>query len=197
MRFEETTIPNNFTADLKFQMIGWEPEHTHKVYEVLTASMSTFLSNVKKKDVPTAIVLKDLKGNHKIGGKVVFHENENKEMPGNWTYELSLNEDDFKDEGIKIFEATEQTFEITVSQVAFKLHRLQFTSVSDMHTIFLQAIDTLVKYLDVNAKVGEEVTVEMAGYFVASVEVIDDHKIMSIVPDGAMKRIIKDDSSLV
>lgn len=196
MNFTETSIPNNFAGDLKFHMIDFEPTETFMVYNVMVASISTFLSNVKSKETPVALVLKDLKGNHKIGGKVIYHENEDETMPGNWTYEMSFNEEDFKDEDIKIFEATEQTFEIVVSKVGWNLYNMRFASVTDMHLIFIQAVDTLTHYLDVNAKVGEEVTVDMTGYFIASVEIIDDHKVMSIVPDGAMKRIIKDDSSL-
>ena len=47
-----------------------------------------------------------------------------------------------------------------------------------------------------NAKEGEEVNLELPGYFVASVVIDGGEKVMSLVPDGAMKRLIKDDAAL-
>jgi hypothetical protein len=57
-------------------------------------------------------------------------------------------------------------------------------------------IDTLVQVLDNEAQPNEVVDIEMPGYFVASVGIEDNMKVFSIVPDGHMKAIIKDDSAL-
>ena len=37
---------------------------------------------------------------------------------------------------------------------------------------------------------------ELEGYYIASSAIENDEKVYSLVPDGQMKRLIKDDSSL-
>ena len=48
---------------------------------------------------------------------------------------------------------------------------------------------------DANAKDGDEFTVEHEGYFLASSAVEDGVVEKSFLPDGAMKRLIKDDAA--
>jgi hypothetical protein len=51
------------------------------------------------------------------------------------------------------------------------------------------------EFLEANAKDGEEFTVEHEGYFLATAAVEDGVVEKSFLPDGAMKRLIKDDAA--
>ena len=51
------------------------------------------------------------------------------------------------------------------------------------------------KHLDQNAVEGSTFELKHDPYFVATVDVIDGEKVMSFIPDGAVKRLIKDDDS--
>ena len=196
MNFNETSIPANYVVDIRNKArMDIMPEHVHQIYEVMFGTFSTFLANVKSKEQKVALVLEDLKGNFKFAGVVSYHENENKDMPGNWTYELTFDEEDIK--GIpSIFKTLETKFEVITADVAHRLHKMKFSSPTYVHDIFIGCIDTLMKYLDENAAEAETKEVDLPGYFLASVTVTDGKKEFSIVPGDAMKRLIKDDAAL-
>ena len=197
MNFKETSIPANYSLTLKDRAsMDWSANDADKIYGTLIAAISQYLATVKSKKIgSTAVVVNDLKGNFLLAGIVTYHENENADMPGNWSYELTFNESDIKDvEDIRM--STDTQFDIIAANAAFNLYSMKFMSQLYMQDMFITAIDTLIKYLDENAREGETVDVELTGYFTASVEVCDGKKIMSIVPDGAMKRVIKDDAAL-
>lgn len=196
MIFNETSIPANYSMDIRNKArMDIDKEEVEKLYDILIGSFSTFLSNVKAKDKSVALVMEDLKGNFKFAGVVSYHENENKDMPGNWSYELTFDEADIKDIPV-VFKTLDTKFEVVVADVAHKLHKMKIASPTYIHDIFIVCIDVLLKYLDENATEAETKEVELPSYFVASVSVVDGKKEMSIVPGDAMKRIIKDDAAL-
>ena len=196
MIFNETSIPANYSMDIRNKArMDIMPEDVEAVYDVFIASFSDFLANVKSKEKAVALVMEDLKGNFKFAGIVTYHENENKDMPGNWTYELSFNEEDIKDI-TTIYKTLDTKFEIVVADTAHRVRKMRFASPTHIHDIFICCVDTLIKYLDENAVEGETKEVDLPSYFVASVSVVDGKKEMSIIPGDAMKRIIKDDSAL-
>ena len=62
--------------------------------------------------------------------------------------------------------------------------------------LFLKIQISLLKdFLDQNAVEGSTFELKHDPYFVATVDVIDGEKVMSFIPDGAVKRLIKDDDS--
>lgn len=196
MIFTETSIPANYSMDIRNKArMDVMPEDVEALYDVFIASFSDFLANVKSKDKPVALVMEDLKGNFKFAGIVSYHENENKDMPGNWSYELTFNEEDIHDISA-IYKTLDSKFEIIVADTAHRVRKMRFSSPTHIHEIFIGCVDTLMKYLDENAVEGETKEVELPSYFVASVSVVDGKKEMSIVPGDAMKRIIKEDSAL-
>ena len=196
MKFSETSIPVNYSLDLKStRMMDWAPEDADKIYSVFTASMSKFLANVKSKDAKSvALILNDLKGNFMMAGVVEYHENENPDLPGNWSYTMTFNEDDVKEVGTK-FLTTETQFVQIVANVAHNLHGMRFVIETYIHDMFIVAIDTLKKYLDENAS-EEAIDVTLDGYFVASAGIEDGKKVFAIVPSESMKVLIKEDIAL-
>ena len=57
-------------------------------------------------------------------------------------------------------------------------------------------IAQIKKWLEANAVEGEEVGVELDGIFQASVAVENGEKVFSLVPDGEIKKLIKDDAAI-
>ena len=197
MNFKETSIPVNYALSLKDKAsMDLNANDADKIYATLFSAVSRYLSAIKSKEnKDSALVINDLKGNFLFAGIVSYHENENVDMPGNWSYEMTFNEEDIKDvKDIRLSNDTQ--FDIIAANSAYQLYCMKFVSHMYMHDMFIEAINTLVKYLDENAREGEVVEVELPGYFTATVEVRDGKKEFAIVPDGAMKRIIKDDSAL-
>ena len=197
MKFSETSIPVNYSLDLKSKaMFDWPAEDAEKIYAVLTASMSKFLATVKSKESKSvAVILNDLKGNFKMAGIVEYHENENKELPGNWSYTMTFNEEDVKEVGTT-FLTTDTQFEQIVGNVAHSLYGMRFVSPTYIHDMFINAVNTLLQYLDENTKENEVLEVTLDGYFVVSSGIEDGKKVFAIVPSESMKVIIKDDIAL-
>lgn len=193
-KFKETGIPTQYGESLKDFGLSFEPSNVPYMFDILITSMSDFLGLTKNKTNKTSLAIKDLKGNLLLAGIVAYHPNEDEEMPGNWSYEMTFNEDDIKDTNIYL--ASDPQFKTVYGRVAYDLHGIEIPNAMHLQPLMNSTASTLKDWLDANAKEGEEVSVTLAGYFVASVEIEKGEKVFSIVPDGAMKRLIKDDSAL-
>ena len=193
-KLQETSIPANFSQVMTTIGRRVEPDRVGIVYDTLLMAMSDFLAQVKSKENKTAIAVKDLKGNLLLAGIVNYHKNENEDMPGNWSYELTFNEDDLN--GCNVSLSTDPHFNRVFLKTLENLHGLLLDDPIVMQPMIEEGINVIKQWLDVNAKENEEVSVEHPGFFVASVSVENGEKVYAIVPDGAMKRLIKDDSAL-
>jgi hypothetical protein len=58
------------------------------------------------------------------------------------------------------------------------------------------AFDQIHKWLDENAKEGEEVSIELDGTFQARVAIEGGEKVFAIEPAGEIKMLIKDDTAI-
>lgn len=197
MKFEDTTINNLFSLTMLEKtggIVNLREEHSSLIIKVTIEAMSDYAQEVKNKENPIAIVIDDLKGKLLLAAVVRFHEGEGK-MPGNWSYEWTFDEEDIKDcSKYLVSENTANNFFAVRAKDAPV--RFSYNSPSYMYLGAQAFADCLINWLDTNAKPGEEVEVDLDGYFKASVIVEDKKKIMSFSPDGAIKRLIKDDASL-
>ena len=196
-KVEESSIMVNYVKNINEKGVGLvdEKNDTLDIYKGLFTSISDFLGQVKNKKEKMALSINDLKGNLKLAAIVAYHPNEeNEELPGNWSYEFTTDANDI--EGIQTYQSTDPQFQQVLARVLHKSYSITIKNAIYSQVLIFAAITTLLDWLDVNAKEGEEVSIELEGFFVASVAIENGEKIISIVPDGAMKRLIKDDSAL-
>ena len=73
---------------------------------------------------------------------------------------------------------------------------LQWEDINAINECTRYLIQQIKNWLDANAVEGEEVGVEMDGVFQASVAIENGEKVFSIVPDGEIKKLIKDDAAI-
>ena len=164
------------------------------------AAISRMLSQYKKTDVNLATVFEvnDTFSNFLFAAIVEYHENEDPTEPGNWSYVMTFNEDDVK--AIERKKTTNKIlsnskeFQPIFLEVASEVGGTQIQSSSYINDICVLVIKALKMVLDREAVADEVVDIEFDGYFVASVAVEDDEKVMSITPDGTLKAVIKNDS---
>ena len=197
MKFNETSIPQNYSQTLfnRKPVMSVEPEHTHKMYEVLFTSMADFLRLVRANSNKVALAIYDPQENLILAGIVETHENTDEaEMPGNLSFVITTDAEDLTD--AKVYTISDQNFLKVAVSTATYLHGIVFSQQAYVIDLFTVAASILLNWLDTNASEKEEKTVELDGYFVASVAVESGEKVFSIVPHGAMKRLIKDDTSL-
>lgn len=202
--FEETETTQAFFINA--EAMGYtfkDDDMPERIFKSVIAAISTYLGKVKvsKAEEAVALVLTDVNGVFRFAGIVEYHENEtNKDEPGNWSYVLTFNEEDLesvcKKRNVKKFLFGDDAFKNILDKVSYDIGSITFEHSRFMYDACLLCVDTLIGILDKEAKEDEVVDVEMPGYFTASVEVEGGVKIFSIVPDGAMKELIKGDIDL-
>lgn len=201
--YEDTEMHQAFIVNAA--AIGFnfsDDDRPERIVKAFFASTASYLSKNKIANTQEAValILTDPSGNFKFAGIVEYHENENPDEPGNWSYVTTFNEDDVtnleKSKSVKKLLYGSDPFKTVFDKVAYDVAGVSFEHDSYMYDACLLVIDTLTQVLDREAKIGEVVDIDMPGYFTASVAVEDDVKVMAITPDGHMKAIIKDDSSL-
>lgn len=196
MNLNDSSITTQYQQDLVAFNLDWDPVDTHCMYGTLLIAVSEFLGDAKEKKQPVALTIADLKGNFKLGGIVQYHPNtENPEMPGNWSYVLTFKESDITEANAKVFNSNDIYFQRFFSDAMFNKFGWSFRAFEYIQYTSITAINTLLDWLDKNADPAMVKDIVLEGYFTASVSVEKGKKEFSIVPDGAMKRLIKDDAA--
>lgn len=197
INFKDSSIPGIYSVNLRDRYnIEWIPDRVPKLYDAMIAAITGVLADKKSKTAgKVAVTITDLKGVLKLAGIVSYHANENEDMPGNWTYELTFNAEDI--EGItEIYDMNGPEFDLCFRDCIFKMHGIRFFHKDYYRDMLYVAVDTLKEFLDVNAKEDEVVDIDFPGYFTASIGIENGEKVMSIVPGDTMKTAIKSDAIL-
>lgn len=195
MNFNETTISAKFAQDIRNLDVELQPQYAHYLFDSLFMSVADFLGLVKSKDVKTALIISDLKGNFRFGAFIAYHPNENEDVPGNWSFEMSFDEEDIPKDA-KVYTSTDTQFLRVLANTAKDLHSFRYSAPETVPEIMVLVIDTLKNWLDANAAEGEEKTIELPGFFTAAVAIEKGEKIFSVTPDGNIKRLAKGDADI-
>ena len=203
--FEETQMSQQYIVNINSAGYAFGGDDIpERMFKSFIAATSVYLGKVKVSDpnVATALVLTDVSGNFMFAGIVQYHENEeNKDEPGNWSYVLTLNEQDLTDlenSGVEVkkYLYGDDAFKAVLDKVAYDIGGIEFTRDSFMYNCCTILISTILQVLDSEAIANETVDIELKGYAVFSVSVENDDKTFAITPDGAMKVLIKSDVAL-
>lgn len=200
--FEETEMGQTFmiNANTNGYALPNSNDVPQRMYESFIAATSKFLSLVKKKDEVAALVLTTTSGSYKFGAWVEFHENENPDEPGNWSYTMSFNEEDLasveKTKQVKKYLYGDNSFMRVYDDCCYDIGAIQFNSSGYMYDSCIIMVDTIIQILDAEAVEGEVVDIVLPGYVTFSVSIEGDEKVFAVTPDGAMKAVIKDDAAI-
>lgn len=193
MKLSESTLVENFIVEAKALGTLLEPTDVLRIVETVVAGTTDFLAIVKSKDEPVALTFDNVKGEMIMAGVVEYNDNEDGEGQGNWNYYFTFDPKDL--EGVKRYSISATQVHSVIAKRGYELCRIRFATpnlITDYSVVFASLIR---EFLATNAKEGTEFTVEHEGYFVATASVEDGVTVMSFLPDGAMKRLIKDDAA--
>ena len=196
----QTSIPSQYSINCKEKyFFGWVDTRTEDLYRTLFTSIATALKDTQKEKKMNRVGFNmlDAKGIFKLGAILSFHKPDvaEEEDSGNWFLEFTLYEEDMTDLD-KELDNHSGSFVAVAANIAYTIAHARFGSTEYMYSLFDEAINTLVDFLDTNASEDDEVEVYIKGVFTASVAVENGKKVMSIVPGEAIKQIIKSDSIL-
>ena len=193
MKFAESTLIENFIVEAKNVGTLLEPTDVLRIAETIIAGSTDFLAQVKSKDDAVALTYDNVKGEMIMAAVVEYNDNADGDGQGNWNYYFTFDPKDV--EGKRRYQISLTQVHSVIARRGYELCRLRFAApnlITDYSVIFASLMR---EFLETNAKDGEEFTVEHEGYFVATSAVEDGVVEKSLLPDGAMKRLIKDDAA--
>lgn len=191
---KDTNILQNFKAEYSANIGAIvEEDQVFDMYQAIFEAVADFMREVKKKNAKTALVFSDTANNFILAAVVEYNKNANEDGQDNWNYYFTFDENDIKDATNK-HDINETAFHIKLSKRLLD-HTLRCTEATFISPMLSLAASCLSTFLEQNAKPGEETTLEEEGYFLASVTVEDDEIVKALLPDGAMKSLIKDDAA--
>lgn len=196
---EKTSIPGQLGMDLRDNFgYTWNENNTADFYRALFLAITDMIKAYQSTNTPRiGLAVKDTEGNFKIGAILNYQKPEegSEEDSGNWYLEMTFDAEDLNDCDVQAdnhSDAFARCFTVQINEVVggrFRDYTMGFN-------VSITAIDEIVKFLDANAREGEEVELTLSGIFTATVVVEDGEKVMSIVPGSYVKQKIKNDSAL-
>lgn len=191
---EETNIPQLFCSEyLATKSIEVSEDQVIDAFHAITIATADFMRAVKKKNSKSALIFCDDMNNFILAAVVEYNKNLEDDSQDNWNYYYTFYESDIKDAANK-FTINESKFHTVLSNRLYE-QNLKITDITFISPMVKMYADMISSFLEQNAKPGEEVELEDAGYFLASVTVENDEPVKAMLPDGAMKSLIKDDAA--
>lgn len=197
IKLMESQIPQNYATGIyneKAYELG--AEHTDKVADILFTGVTNCLAEVKKQDTPVAFVFEENNGDFIAAAVVQFLANEDDPTkPGSWSYIWTWYKDDVPSNA-HLYRCSDISMSIYFRGAGLSKYGIQWEDVSAINECTRYLLAQIKSWLDNNAVEGEEVGVVQDGVFQATVAIEDGEKVFSIVPDGEIKKLIKDDAAI-
>lgn len=179
-------------------LVGWDltPTETDMLVKVTFNGITDYLALGKNKTVPQVVLVQDIKGNNIAFGCVKYVPSEEDEEAGSWEYYWSFDTDDIP-ENAAVYTIDNEAVQKVIAKRGHNMCRmvvgvLNYLSIATV-IIFNALKDTLDQQNTVN---GESFTIELPGFYEATIAIENGEKVFSITPKEEMKVLIKDDSQL-
>lgn len=194
MKLLDTQLPALYSESLLQKAWNVPPEYVDRVYNILFCATADLLSSIKSKEKPAAFVINNVGGAFVAAGIVQYFEGEDGN-PGNWSLAWTFNEEDIPENATIAYLSNSQTHPYFIATAGSK-YSIQFEDAAAITTTMSECMIQLKKWLDENAREGEETTIEADGIFEAKSIVENGVKVFSVTPDGLIKQLIKSDDQI-
>jgi hypothetical protein len=197
VKLNETNIPQNFSTGM-YNDKGYDisRDHASLVADILFTGVSECLGDIKTKEQPTAFVFKRNNDEFIAAAVVQFIENEDdKSKVGAWSYVWTWNQDDVP-KNAKLVGPENADLGVYFRGVSKNKYGAAFRDQAAIIEVTRYFLETLSKWLEENASESEEIAVEEPGIFQAAIAIEDGQRVKSLVPEGEIKKLIKDDSAI-
>ena len=193
IKLMESQIPQNYAAGI-YNEKGYElgAEHTDKVADILFTGVTNCLADVKKQDTPVAFVFEENNGDFIAAAVAQYIPNEDDvTAPGSWTW--------YKEDvpaTAHLYRCSDISMSVYFRGTGMSKYGIQWEDVAAINECTRYLLAQIKAWLDNNAVEGEEVGVVQDGVFQATVAIENGEKVFSLVPDGEIKKLIKDDAAI-
>lgn len=197
-KFKESPIPEDFSKVLSKQSLLLGPQHSYRVAVVMLTGISNYLGAVKNYQVPKGVIIRSSSNEFLAGAIVEYFPNEadpTNPSSGRWDYSWTCYEDDMK--GVDCINFTENSaILVYFTSAANNLYNMKFASPDVCVACIITMLEMILNWVKDNASQTDPAVLVLENCFKATGVVENGKLVMSIVPDGAMKVLIKDDSAI-
>lgn len=182
-------------------LIGWDltPTEADMLTKISFNGITDYLALTKNKGIPQVVLVQDIKGNNIAFGCAQYaqaEDNENEE-DGSWEYFWSFNTEDIP-ENAAIYTIDNEAVQKVIAKRGHNMCRMVVGVLNYLSIITVIIMNAVHDTLDQqNVANGESFTLDLPGFYEASVAVENGEKVFSIAPKEEMKVLIKDDTATV
>lgn len=197
IKLMESQVPQNFSSGL-YNEKGYDVggDFTNIVADILFTGVAECLGDIKTKDFPVAFVFEENNKDFIAAAVVQYFENkDDKNKPGNWNYCWTWYKEDVPDTA-RLVRTTDIQLASYFRSVSQSKYGIAFENSAGITEVLRYLLVQIKKWLDENASETEEVSIGEEGIFQASVVVENGEKVYSLVPEGEIKKLIKDDAAI-
>lgn len=197
-KFKETQIPEDFARSIAQQSILLSPNYVERIANVLFTATSKCLGDVKDTTVPKAIVYRGIDNSFLAAAIVEYIKNEDDPTDmsaGQWSYVWTLSEDDISNCQAIDVRSNSLVVPYYYAALADKYH-CSFNDRDSCLKMMTLMVEMIIHWVMENTKDGDETVLTLDGVFVAKGAVENGKIEVSIIPDGDMKVLIKNDAEI-
>lgn len=197
-KFKETQIPEDFARSIAQQSILLSPNYVERIANVLFTATSKCLGDVKDTTVPKAIVYRGIDNSFLAAAIVEYIKNEDDPTDmsaGQWSYVWTLSEDDIANCQAIDVRSNSLVVPYYYAALADKYH-CSFNDRDSCLKMMTLMVEMIIHWVMENTKDGDETVLILDGVFVAKGAVENGKIEVSIIPDGDMKVLIKNDAEI-
>ena len=170
---KETTVPTLFCQDLNVMDLEFDSEAVIPFFESIMLTIGSFLGSIKDKENPTAVTIDNARDELELGAIVKYFPGE-EGSKGSWALEFTFDSADLAD--AKIISFNSGNIDQFLRSIAGTTYGLQFNTTSGLRQSIIAFAQNIKKWLDANASETEKNTLELPGFFKASVKIVNGEK---------------------
>ena len=174
-----------------------DPTSAVRMFKSMFIGVTSYLATVKSTKTPVAFTVEDEEGNFIVGAVIEYNEapEEEDDVLGNWMYYWTFNKSDIP-ENATVYEVKNTQSHKTIIDAVWQHTSGRFEGTESLIQTFIIGFGSLKDCLLDNAIEGDTYELVYPGVFTSAVAIEDGEKVLSITPDGLIKKMIKDDAAL-
>ena len=194
VEMKDTQVYPNMQAEAG--LLNWDLSlsECEMIAKTMFNGITDYLNITKNKDTPIVVLIQDTKGEKIAFACVEYDKSEDNEASdGSWTYFWSYNMSDIP-EGATVYVIDQEPVQRVIAKRGHNMCYMVVGVLNFLSTLCCITFSIVHDTLDQqDVAEGDEYTIELPGFFEASVSIENGEKAFSITPKEEMKVLIKSD----
>ena len=199
VEMKDTQVYSNMQTEAA--TLNWDISlsEAEMIAKTMFNGITDYLNIVKNKDVPAVVMVQDVKGEQIALACVKYDKSEdNESSDGSWEYFWSFDTKNDIPEGATVYIIDQEPVQRVIAKRGHNMCQMVVGVLNYLSVLCCVTFEIVKDTLDQqDIAEGDEYTIELPGFFEASVSVENGEKVFSITPKEEMKVLIKADEDKV